>query len=37
MSDKTKFWVLLVLLFASLALLWFVNSNLSHILTDQFH
>jgi hypothetical protein len=36
MNDKTKFWILLALLVASLALLWFVNSNLSHTLIDQF-
>jgi hypothetical protein len=36
MSDKTKFWLLLALLAASLTLLWFVNSNLSHTMIDQF-
>jgi len=36
MSEKTKFWLLLTLLVLSLALLWFVNSNLSHVLTGQF-
>ncbi len=36
MSDKTKFWLLLSLLIATLTLLWFVNSNLSHTMIDQF-
>lgn len=36
MTEKTKFWLLLALLATSLALLWFVNSSLSHLLTDQF-
>jgi len=32
MSDKTKFYVLLGLLVASLALLWYLNSNAQSIL-----
>jgi hypothetical protein len=36
MSDKTKFWILLVLLILSLALVWLVNSSFSHELTSQF-
>jgi hypothetical protein len=35
MSEKTKFWILLALLILSLTLLWLVNSNLSHTLTDS--
>ncbi len=32
MTEKTKFFILLVLLLASLALLWYLNSNASQIL-----
>lgn len=37
MSEKTKLWLLLTLLALSLALLWFVNSSASHVLTNQFN
>ena len=36
MSEKTRFWLLLTLLALSVALLSFVNSGLSHVLTTQF-
>jgi hypothetical protein len=36
MSEKTKFWLLLSLLIMSLGLLYFVNSDMSHVLTTQF-
>jgi hypothetical protein len=32
MSEKTKFWILLALLVASLALAWLINSSYSHVL-----
>ena len=34
MNDKTRFWLLLTLLLASLALLWLVNSGYSRLLTN---
>jgi hypothetical protein len=35
MSEKTKFWILLALLLASIALLIIVNSSYSHVLLMQ--
>lgn len=32
MNEKTRFWILLALLAASLALLWIMNSSVSHVL-----
>jgi len=32
MNEKTRFWILLGLLIASLALAWLMNSSYSHIL-----
>lgn len=32
MNEKTKFWLLLGLLIASLALVWYINSAYSHAL-----
>lgn len=32
MSEKTKFWLLLLLLFASLFLLWLLNSSYNRVL-----
>lgn len=32
MSEKTKFWLLLVLLILSLALAWYINSSYSRAL-----
>jgi hypothetical protein len=32
MSEKTRFWLLLGLLLASLTLAWYVNSSYSHAL-----
>ena len=35
MNEKTKFWILLALLVASIALLLIVNSSASHVLLTQ--
>lgn len=35
MSEKTKFWILLVLLVASIVLVVVVNSSYSHVLLTQ--
>ncbi len=35
MSEKTKFWLLLVILLASIALLVVLNSNANHILLGK--
>lgn len=37
MSEKVKFWLLLALLVASLALAWLMNSSYSHILLTGQH
>lgn len=34
MSEKTKFWVLLILLALSLALVWWLNSDLSQTFVN---
>ena len=34
MNEKVKFWLLLALLIASLALAWFINSSYSRVLLD---
>lgn len=37
MSEKTKFWLLLGVLIASLALAWYINSSYSHALLGGLH
>lgn len=35
MSERTKFFILLGLLLASLALAWLINSSYAHVLVGQ--
>lgn len=37
MNDKVKFWILLLLLCASMALIWYVNSTYSMALLGPIH
>lgn len=36
MNEKTKFWILLGLLAASLLLVWWINSSLSQTFVNRF-
>jgi hypothetical protein len=35
MSDKVRFWILLVILLLSIGLMWFINSNLGQSVLIQ--
>lgn len=37
MSEKTKFWLLLILFFLSIALVWWLNSHLSQQFMNTLH